>query len=85
MNPKVKLNLKWIKLCVLSAAGADNTKCNPNNIIFTIKQTKLFVPVVTLLTNINQKLTKLFSKRYKRLLYWNQYKAKSENKVTTRK
>ena len=48
INCKVELKLKWTKYCVLSAAGADNTNANPNNIIFTIKDTKLYVPVVTL-------------------------------------
>ena len=45
---KVKLKLKWTKSCVLSAASADNTNAYPNNIIFTIKNTKLYAPVVTL-------------------------------------
>ena len=33
--------------CVLSATGNDNIVANPENIIFTIKGTKLYVPVVT--------------------------------------
>ena len=37
MNCKVELKLKWTKYCVLSAAGADNTASNLDNIIFTIK------------------------------------------------
>ena len=45
-NCKVELKLKWTKYCVLSAAGADSDNANPNNIIFTIKGTKLYVPVV---------------------------------------
>ena len=32
----------------LTAAGADNVIDNDNNIIFTIKDTKLYVPVVAL-------------------------------------
>ena len=36
------------KYCVLSAAGNDNTNADPNNIIFTIKDAKLYVPAVTL-------------------------------------
>ena len=35
--------------CVLSAVGADNGNANPNNFIFTIKDTKLYVPERTLL------------------------------------
>ena len=60
---KVELKLKWTKYCVLSAAGNDNTNPNPNNIIFTIKDIKLYVPVVTLSVRDNQKLSKLLSKR----------------------
>ena len=58
INCKVELKLKWTKNCVLSPAGADNVSGNVsgnvndnvnfNNIIFTIKGTKLYVPVVTL-------------------------------------
>ena len=42
---------------------------NPNNIIFTIKDTKLYVPVVTLSAKNNQKLTKRFSKGFGRSVY----------------
>ena len=42
------------KYCVLFGASADNA--NSNNIIFTIKDTKLFVPAVTLSAKYNQKL-----------------------------
>ena len=46
INCRIELKLNWTKYCVLSAAGADNTNHNPNSITFTIKETKLFVPVV---------------------------------------
>ena len=72
INCKVKLKLKWTKYRVLSAAGADNVinnNANGNNIIFTIKDTKLYVPVVTLSAIDNQKLSKLFSKRFERSVY----------------
>ena len=48
INCKVALELKWKKYCVLFAAGNDNASDNPDNNIFTIKDTKLYVPVVTL-------------------------------------
>ena len=35
---KIELKLKWTKNGVLSAAAADNTNANHNNIIFTIKK-----------------------------------------------
>ena len=83
INCKVELKLKWTKNCVLSAAGNDNTNANPNNIIFTIKDTKLYVSVITLSSRDNQKLSKRLSKRFERLVYWNEYKTKSENENTT--
>ena len=54
-----------------------------NNIIFTIKDTKLHFPVITLLSKDNQKLSKLHSKGFERSVYWNEYKTKSDNKNTT--
>ena len=51
------------KVCVLSAAGANNDNSNDN--IFIIKDTKLYVPVVTLSEKDNKKLSKL-SKGFER-------------------
>ena len=73
---KVELKLKLKKDCFFSAAGADNDNVNTNNIIFTIKDTKLYVPVVTLSAKTNQKLSKLLSKGFERSVYWNKYKTK---------
>ena len=67
----------------MSENGNDNDKNNANNIIFTIKDTKLYVPVVTLSARDNQKLSKLLSNGFERSVYWNEYKTKSENKNTT--
>ena len=46
----------------MSANRNDNNKDNANNIIFTIKDTKLYAPVITLSARDNQKLSKV--KRY---------------------
>ena len=54
-------------------------------VIFTIKDTKLYVPVVTLSGKDNQKLSKLLSKGFERSVYWNEHKTKSQNKNTTNK
>ena len=75
---KVELKIKWTKYCVLTAAGADNNDANYNNIIFTIKNTRLYVPLVTLSTGDNQKLSNLNSKGFERPVYWNEYKTKSD-------
>ena len=34
----IELKLKWVKYCVLPAAGTDNDNTNHNNVIFTIKK-----------------------------------------------
>ena len=46
-----------------------NEDGNANNIIFTIKNIKLYVPVVTLSARDNQKLSKLLSKGFERSVY----------------
>ena len=66
INCKVEVKLKWTKYCVLTAAGADNVDAN---IIFTIKDTKLCVHVVTLSARDNQKLPKLLRKGFERSVY----------------
>ena len=81
INYKIELRLRWTKYCVLSVVGADNTDANPNNIIFTNKDTKLYVPLVTLSAKDNQKLSEFFSKGFERSVCWNEYKATRENKI----
>ena len=80
VNCKVELKLKWTKYCVLAAAGAGNVDANSNNIIVTIKDTRFYVPVVTLSAKDNQKLSNLLSKRFDWSVYCNELKPKSENK-----
>ena len=41
---------------------------------FTITDTKLYLPIVTLKTEDNTKLLKLLSEGFKRLIYWSKYK-----------
>ena len=69
----------------MSVTGTDNANGNndDNNIIFTIKDTNLYVPVVNLSARDNQKLSKLLSKGFERSVDWNKYKIKSDNKNTT--
>ena len=74
MNSKVELKLKWAKYYVLFATGAYNRNANPNNVVFTINDTKLYVPAVTLSAKDNQKLARL---EFERSVYWKEYKRKS--------
>ena len=82
INCRVELKLKLTKYCVLSASGNDNVNSNVNddvngnNIIFTINNTKLHVPVVILSAIHNQELSKLFSKGF-------DLKNQFESKTTT--
>ena len=48
-----------------------NDNYNTNNITFTIKDTRLFVPVVTLSARDNQKLSKFARKGFGRSVYLN--------------
>ena len=66
INCKVELSLKWYERCLLTVA---------NTATFKITDAKLYVPIVTLKTEDNTKLSKLLSDRFKRSIYWNKYKA----------
>ena len=61
INCKIELSLKWIENCILSSAGTAAT--------FKITDAKLYVPIVTLKTEDNTKLSKLLSERFKRSIY----------------
>ena len=79
INCKVELKLRRRKHYVFSVAGTDNVNGNnDDNIIFAIKDTKLYVPVITLSVRDNQNLSKLLSKEFESSIYWNEYKTKSE-------
>ena len=52
-----------------------------NNVNFTIKDTKLSVPVITLSARDNQKLSKLLSKEFERSIYWTNSKQKVRIKI----
>ena len=75
INCKVELSLDWSKNCILSTGGETAT--------FTITDTKLYVPVVTLLAEDNVKLSKLLSEGFKRSVYWNKYKVIPNKTVET--
>ena len=76
INCKVELKLQQTKYYVLLVSGADNISDNSNHIVFTIKDTKSYVPVVTLSARENEKLSKLLSQGFKRSVYLNEYKTK---------
>ena len=75
INCKVELRLRCTKHYVLAAAFVRNNNANYlSSIVFTIKSTTLYVPIVTLSAKDNQKLSKLLSKEFKRSVYSKYYK-----------
>ena len=63
INAKLHFELNWAKDCVMSNVATATT--------FKTISTKLYVPVVTLPTKENVKLTKQLSKGFKRSIFWN--------------
>ena len=70
------------------SANGNNANDNPNNKIYTIKDTKFYVPIVTLSAKDNQKLLKWLSKEFEKSNYrvghkkHNQNSKKKINKTT---
>lgn len=63
----------WIK--VFGVGNADNNDDTDSQIIiFTIKDTRLYTPVVTLTAKDNQKLLKCLRKGFERSVFCNEYK-----------
>ena len=66
INCKVDHSLEWYTNCITIIGGNDAT--------FVIRNTQLYVPVVTLKTEDNEKLSKLLNEGFQRSVYWNKYK-----------
>ena len=71
INCKIKLNLTLKKECVLSTGVGDA--------VFNINDTKMYVPVVTLLKEDNKDFIEQQNKGLQRSIYWNEYKTKEIN------
>ena len=66
INCKVELSLKWDKNCILPNKDS--------KLVFAITDAKRFVLIITLSAQDIVKLSKLLGERFKRPIYWNQYK-----------
>ena len=73
INCEVNLILTWSSNCVLIATNVQN-----QNATFTITDTKLYVPVVTLSTQENTKFFQQLKSGFKRVINWNKYLSKPE-------
>ena len=73
INCEVELILTWSENCVII-----NTNIADQNTTFTITETNLYLPVVTLSTQDNAKLLPQLKSVFKRTISWNKYLAKPE-------
>ena len=64
------MKLNWTRFSVLCNQG--------HNSIFQITKCELYMPIVTLNTENNNKLSELLSKGFERNVVWNEYKSKME-------
>ena len=70
INCEVKLILTWSSTCVITNSTGAGT--------FQIRETKLYVPVVTFSTQDNSKLLQHLKSGFKRVISWNKYLSKPE-------
>ena len=73
INCEVNLILTGSSTCVLISTGVQN-----QNATFSITDTKLYVPVVTLPTQENTKFLQQLKSGFKRVINWNKYLSKPE-------
>ena len=68
INCEINLIFTWFVNCVIFEGNSVTT--------FTITDTKLYVPVVTLSTNDNAKLLQQLKSGFKRTINWYEYQSK---------
>ena len=73
INCEVNLILAWSSTCVIVSTDNENQGAT-----FTITNTTLYVPVVTLLTQENANLLQQLKSGFKRVINWNKYLSKPE-------
>ena len=73
INCEVNLILTWSSTCAIVS-----TKNANQGATFTITNTRLYVPVVTLSTQENAKLLQQLKSGFKRVINWNKYLSKPE-------
>ena len=73
INCEVNLILTWSSTCVIVSTNNANQGAT-----FTITNTRIYVPVVTLSTPENAKLLQQLKSGFKRVVNWNKYLSKPE-------
>ena len=92
INCEVYLILTWSENCALTsktyrqAVAGDNPLLGinaPINATFKVKDIKLYVPVVTLSTQDDNKLLEKWKTGFKRTIKWNKYRSEMTNHTKT--
>ena len=73
INCEIELILTWSRNCVIIYTDVNNQVPT-----FTITETNLYVPIVTLSTQDNAKLLPQLKYGFKRKINWNKYLTKPE-------
>ena len=73
INCEINLILTWSSSCVIVSTNNANQGAT-----FTITNTRLYIPVVTLSTQENAKLIQNLKSGFKRVINWNKYLSKPE-------
>ena len=95
INCEINLILTWSENCVLTSKATRDavpaqrgnpavTKVNnPKNVTFKIADTKLYVPVVTLLAKDDNNFLEQLKSGFKRTIKWNKYRSQITNQTKT--
>ena len=85
----MSLTLSWSENCVITSKAtreadpdadpAVDEINNPTNVVFKITGCKLYIPVVTLSAEDDNKLLEQLKTGFKRTIKWNKYRSKMSN------
>ena len=91
INFEVSLPLAWSEKCVLTSKATRDADPdadpavvginNPKNVVFKIKDTKLYIPVVSLSAENDNKLLEQLKTVFKRTIKWNKYRSEISNQT----
>ena len=88
VNCEVSLALSWSENCVITSmekrilvAGQPNRSDSPESAAFKIKDYRLYVPVVTLSAENDNKLLEQLKTGFKRTIKWNRYRSEMSNQT----
>ena len=93
INCEVSLNLKWSKNCLLTSKATRNRIAgqgdqplfnainNPKNAVFDVADCKLYVPIVTLSVENENKLYEQFKIGFLVTVKWNKYRSQITNQT----